>query len=268
MHYKIYPDVIFLVNLLMDYLVLSVWARLCRITTTYTRLFLASALGAAWSLVTVIFRKIPMVPEIFCTYFGVGFLMAYIAGLRGNGLAKLKGMAMFYAVVVFVGGVLALAGRDSAGTLKITALCVLLYHGTVPLAGLVKRYVVRRSLLYPVELMLNGNSVRTQGLFDTGNSLSDPYNGKPVCVAEKSVIEKLTAHGESREPGIRYIPFCSLGAESGLMRLITVDCMTVEHDGRKEKHGSTEFAIYEGSLSKSGEYHVILNSMCFCQKEE
>lgn len=269
MYYKIYPDVVFLVNLLMDYLVLAVWSRLCCITTTYARLLLASAVGAAWGLAAEIFTEIPEVAGAFVTYFGAGFLMTYIVGLRGRAIERVKGILLLYAVVIFAGGLLSLVGKDSMGTLKTSALCVLIYQGAVPLSRIIKRYVVHRNLLYTVELESGGRKLTVKGLYDTGNSLSDPYNGRPVCVAEKKLIEELDCGivGDN-EAGIRYIPYRSLGRTSGIMRLVTIDSMTINHDGRRELYIRPELAVYEGRLTAAGEYRLIINSMYFCQSRE
>ena len=259
MYYKIYPDVIFLVNLLMDYAILSVFCKLCRITTTYARLFGAAFMGAVWSVIAAVFRNMPIVPELFCTYLCVPFGMTYIAGCRGELKKQLVMLAAYMAVTIFAGGIFDFVGRKNSGWLMMTVAAVLFVQGAVPAVRFMTGCVKRKSLLYDVRLELDGRSVVTKGLFDTGNSLSDPYNGKPVCVAEKRIFDKLLCFGE-KEYKWRLIPYKSLGKENGLMRLVTIDSMIIEYDGKRRLYEKPEFALYDGRLSRAGEYSIILNS--------
>ena len=82
MYYKIYPDVIFLTNLLLDYTVLAVSCRLCKITTTYLRLTIAAGTGAAWSVMVAVVGN-EGITVLFCTYLCMPVAMLYIAGCRG-----------------------------------------------------------------------------------------------------------------------------------------------------------------------------------------
>lgn len=258
MYYKIYPDVIFLSNLLMDYAILAVFCRLCRITTTYVRLAAGALLGAVWSVIVAVLRDIPVIPELFCTYLCVPFGMIYIAGCRGEIKKQLTMLAAYMAVTVFAGGVFGFVGRRNTGWLMFTVTAVLFVQGAVPAVRLLTGYVKRKNLLYDVRLVLNGRSVVTKGLYDTGNSLSDPYNGKPVCVAEKRIFDKLLCSGKEGYK-FRLIPYKSLGKDNGLMRLVTIDSMIIEYDGKRLQYDKPELALYEGRLSQAGDYGVILN---------
>ena len=158
MYYKIYPDVIFLTNLLLDYTVLAVSCRLCKITTTYLRLTIAAGIGAAWSVMVAV--------------------------------------------------------------------------------------------------------VGNEGITD---SLTDPYSGEPVCIVEKKALAGLM-QSDTFSDGITLIPYKSLGKEHGLMRLVTMDCMMVEYEGRTRQYEYPKIALYEGSLSKKGEYSMILNASSLNRK--
>lgn len=259
MYYKIYPDVIFLVNMLMDYTILSVFCKLSRITTTYARLFAAAFMGALWSVIAAVCRNMPTIPELFCTYLCVPFGMTYIAGCRGGLRKQLVMLSAYMAVTIFAGGVFGFVGRKNTGWLLLAVTGVLFVQGAVPAVRFFTGCVKRKNLLYDVRLELDGRSVVTKGLFDTGNSLSDPYNGKPVCVAEKRIFDKMLCCGET-EYGFRLIPYKSLGKANGLMRLVTIDSMIVEYDGKRRLYEKPEFALYDGKLSNAGEYSVILNT--------
>lgn len=265
MHYKIYPDVIFLANLLMNYTVLSVSCRLCKTTTTYARLALASMAGAVWSVIVAVTGSMLSVPVAFCTYLCMPFAMLYIAGSRGKAGEWLYRYAVFMGIAMLTGGMMGMLREWSSGVCAAIAAAVLFAQAAVPLIRYMTGYVKRRSLLYSVRLELDGRSVDIMGLFDTGNSLTDPYNGEPVCIAEKEAVEMLVHDGEWGD-GIRLIPYRSLGREHGLMRLFTIDSMTIEYEGKSVRYEHPELALYEGSLSSSGEYSMILNTASLDRK--
>lgn len=275
MYYKIYPDVIFLVNLLMNYTVLSVSCRLCKTTTTYARLALAAGAGAAWSVFIAVYGNFPgkfpgkfpgnfpgnfpIVPEVFCTYLGVPAVMLCISGKAGKLSELVRRYIVLMATTVLAGGVLLAAASKSTNVMWMAVAAVLFWQAAVPVIRCITGYVKRKNLLYEVWLELDGRSIHAAGLYDTGNSLADPYNGKPVCVAEKKVLKELMP-GDEYKDGVKLIPYKSLGKEHGLMRLVTIDSMVIEYDGKRMRYEKPELAVYEGSLSGSGQYEIILNA--------
>lgn len=264
MYYKIYPDVIFLANLLIDYTVLSVTCRLCKITTTYLKLALAAIVGAVWSVIMA-FVGGDNIPALFCTYLCVPAAMLYIAGCKGHIREWIYRYAAFMGVSVVMGGVMGLLREKSAGTFAAFVAVVLFTQAACPLLKYLSGYVKRRNLLYSVRLELDGRSVDVMGLFDTGNSLADPYNGKPVCIVENKAVKELMLD-DGTGGGVRLIPYRSLGKSHGLMKLVTVDSMTIEYEGRRLRCEKPELALYEGSLSGAGDYSMILNTASLDQK--
>lgn len=261
MYYKIYPDVIFLANLLMDYTVLYVSGRLCKITTTYARIAVSACAGAVWSVIAAICRGIPFVPEVFCTYLVIPALMIFIMGGKTNLPELVRRYIVFMLTAVLAGGVLGAAAKKGRDTLWMAFAVFMFAQAAVPVVRYVTGYVRRKNLLCDVWLELGGRGVHTMGLYDTGNSLIDPYNGRPVCVAERKLLEKLM-NCDGCNDGIRLIPYRSLGNEHGLMRLATMDSMTIEYDGKRTRYEKPELAVYEGKLSGGELYGVILNAAC------
>lgn len=264
MYYKIYPDVIFLANMLLDYTVLSVSCRLCKITTTYARLTIAAGIGAAWSVIAA-FVGSRNVPVLFCTYLCIPAAMLYIAGCRGKPGEWIYRYAVLMGVSVLLGGVMSLAQEAGSGVFAMLVITVLFLQAAVPLVNYMTGYVKRKNLLYKVTLMLDGRSVGVWGLFDTGNSLTDPYSGEPVCIVERKVFDEIVQPGTTIS-GIKLIPYKSLGKEHGLMRLVTIDCMMIECEGRTRQYEHPKLALYEGSLSKKGDYSMILNTASLNRK--
>ena len=77
--------------------------------------------------------------------------------------------------------------------------CLLEGVAVILLAGLEVILRIRRKraeLLKVVMLYCGGEKLQVQAWYDTGNSLYDPFNGKPVSILEKSCMEQLLSHAE------------------------------------------------------------------------
>lgn len=143
MYYKIYPDVIFLTNLLLDYTVLAVSCRLCKITTTYLRLTIAAGIGAAWSVMVAVVGN-EGITVLFCTYLCMPVAMLYIAGCRGGPGEWLYRYAVLMGVAVLLGGVMSQAHDRSSTVLVTMVTAVLFLQAAVPLVGYLTGYVKRK----------------------------------------------------------------------------------------------------------------------------
>ena len=95
----------------------------------------------------------------------------------------------------------------------------------------------------PVEIYYGGQSVRLTALRDTGNGLRDPITGESVLVIGPEAAGKLTGLTEfqikspvetlKRQllPGLRLIPYHSVGQPGGMLLGLRIKDVTV--DGRR-----------------------------------
>lgn len=67
-------------------------------------------------------------------------------------------------------------------------------------------------------------------LMDSGNSLTEPVSGKPVCVLDKCVFETLWRDGTK---GFRAIPYHSVGKKKGVMWGYLLSGLELELEGMK-----------------------------------
>ena len=207
----IYLDELFLLNFVVDYLLLLAAGRLSGEVLRRGWLALGAAIGAAYAAAAVL-------P-------GMGFLLhplcklgvAVLALLAGYGKSRrlLRVSLVFFAVsAAFGGGVFALqllGGRGltlqngifySAMDLRLIllsaagcyVLITLLFQRTARHSGL------RRELV-PAVLTLEGRRVALTALVDTGNTLTDPATGRPVMVAEGEKVGALFPDGQAPDPG-------------------------------------------------------------------
>ena len=76
------------------------------------------------------------------------------------------------------------------------------------------------------------SAITVTALVDSGNSLTEPISGKPVCVVEEKIVRGLW--GKSMK-GFRAIPFHSVGQNHGILEGYLLPGLSLEMNGvRKE----------------------------------
>ena len=97
-----------------------------------------------------------------------------------------------------------------------------------------------------------------KALLDTGNCLYEPLTGKPVCLVEYGRLKTCLKDG-TVIPGIRAIPYHSIGKKHGVLLGVTVDKLIFQNQGRKYEQSGCIVGIYKGKLSESGEFSAIVH---------
>ena len=265
MTYQIYMDVYFAMNFGMNLLILWLEKQFFRIPAKGARIVLGSAAGAIWSCLWIICS------DEVRSWFGiltVGLIgpgMVLIAFGRCTRNQYLYRVAGFYLITVVLGGLLDVAKRllpeglihnrfyAILGWIFLAMASVWLVRACFSLILEQKR---RQLHLYQVVLHYQGRSQEVTALLDTGNRLREPYGGRPVHVItyEKCqvICEKAT--------GILYVPFTSVGAESGMLPAICLDRIEVFQNGEKVNELKRPVvAMIRRPLSPNGEYDMLLN---------
>ena len=186
----VYIDALFLLNFVVDYLLLLCAGRLAGEVLHRGRLALGAALAGAYAA------------AVFLP--GMGFLLHPLCKLAAAVLALLIGYGgsrrllrvtlVFFAVsAAFAGGILALellGGRgltlengvfSSAMDLRLILLSAAGCYVVITLLfQRSARHTAARQELVPAVLTLDGRRVALTALVDTGNTLTDPATGRPV----------------------------------------------------------------------------------------
>ena len=269
----VYIDEVFLLNIIIDYLLLLASAKLTGEVICRPRLALAAGLGGLYA--AVLFLP------------GWGFLeqppykialpvaMALIA--FGNSRRLLRVSLVFLGVsAAFGGGVLALQlflGAPAVLDLKTTLLAAV---GCYLFITLIFRRGARHSgrELTTAELQLEDHCCRMMALVDTGNTLTDPITGKPVMVAEGEKLRPLFPKGacptadelmdpiaalEQREGNRfcwRLVPYRAVGVPWGMLLAVKVDKEVVG----KEDYGAILVALSPTPLSDGGGYSDLIGA--------
>lgn len=269
----VYIDEVFLLNFIIDYLLLLAAARLAGEPFRRFRLGLGALLGGVYA--SAVFLP------------GWGFLahplckLALPVGMTllafGSSRRLVRVSLVFFGVsAAFGGGVLALQlflGAPAVLDLKTTLLAA---------AGcyLFLTLIFRRSAqhgggeLCPARLELGGRTCRLTALVDTGNTLTDPATGKAVMVAEGEKLRELFSPGECptpaelRDPAAalekrkgkgqpwRLLPYRAVGVSWALLLAVKVDRAQIG----KEDYGPILVALSPTPVSDGGGYSALIGA--------
>ena len=192
MSYTIYPDELFVTNLVMDYYLLRLVKKLCGGRAGV----LASLGGAAFGALS--YCMLILLPVSF----PVNTLLAYVAintimvrfgcGLRTPG-RLCGGIAGLYIAGFLMGGMLEVLKRFlgfavTKDVLLAGTVCYLVYAAVLPRY---REWRKKSRIRCRVRLQMEGQITEVNAFFDTGNSLYDPIAQKPVSIIQKGTLEKL-----------------------------------------------------------------------------
>lgn len=256
MYYELYVDVLFLVNFLLDYLLLQLVKRMLKCSATHGRICLAAALGAGSTCLILI---VPM-PHVLCKFilFHVVVNTCMIrVGLKIKGLkAIVKARALLYIGGILLGGLLsAMQPYVRTGSLFF-AVAIGGYYIVSKIWDFLSALRQIHTYTCKVRLYIGEKNCQVQGIIDTGNGLCDPYTGKPVHVLDALSAKHFFAEEKLRN--IHYVPYHSIGKQEGVLLTVQIDSMCIcgEEETWIEK---PLIGISETVISATGEYQMILN---------
>lgn len=278
----IYVDTLFLLNALVDYLLLLCSARLAGEPLRRLRFALGAALGGGYA-VAIFLPGLGFLEHPLCRLAAAALMV--LAAFGGSRRLGRQTVIFFALSCAFAGGVLAVSMLGGQGLslnrgvvysgmdLKIVLLSAAGCYAALSL--LLQKAVKHTSFtgeLKQVRLELGERAVELTALTDTGNTLTDPVTGRGVMVAEGArllplfppegrpdsqalrdpagALERLTGAGGR----FRLLPYRSVGVDRGLLLAVRVDRAVVDGEDR----GAMVVALSPNSVSDGGGYAALL----------
>lgn len=225
----VYADVLFLVNFVINYLLLYMTAMLCKTYAKHIRMGLSAAIGAVYAV--VMFVPFASFATTLISKIALSLVMVYVA----FGTKKyIKHMCFFYAVSLVCAGVVTAfvySGSPyvysnggvvyiNTNTITIVIAAIVSYCIIRIAFGAYKKYSLRDYL--HIVVCKDGKAANLTVLVDTGNLLRDPIEGSPVIVAEQCALRGIIGKGDVFEnidkmDGVRLIPFATIDSDNGLL---------------------------------------------------
>lgn len=287
----IYVDIVFAENVIMNCIILIATAVILKIKIKYIRIFIASVLGAIYSVVAYI--GILKLYSSLILKLVLSILIVYIA-FNPQKLKKMwKDLIIFYLTSFVFGGV------AFALIYVIKPQDILmrngLFLGTYPLKtillGAIISFLVllvafkilkgkfnKKDLFCELEIHINNKCIKTRAMIDTGNCLKEPITNVPVIVIEHTLLyecipkellnnlEKVIGgdfEGIPKEIKEQYIsklkliPYSSLGKQNGLLLGIKPEFVKIITEEYENKINAV-IGIYNKSLTQRGEYRSLI----------
>ena len=281
----IYIENVFILNWIIDYLLLMATARLAGAPLHRLRLALCAAIGGIYA-VAVFLPKFTFLGNPICKLLAGGFmaLLAYwpishawrltaLFFLLSGALAGIVlGIALAFGSAETVIGRIYYEQINWAVLLITAAIMYLLLH-------LVFRQGARHGggELMTVTVSINQQHRQLLTLYDSGNTLRDPVNGQAVLVLEQNALrgiwnnqveailqssippeEKMAQlYQEGVGTAFTLLPFRSVGVTSGLLLAVRSDYIKVG----KATYPRTLIALSEGPVSDGGTYQALWGGM-------
>lgn len=281
----VYIDILFVTNMLITYMLLSLVAAVFTAKKLILRLIVASALGGLFSF----YILAPEQPLLITMFIKFSFSAAIIfVGFKvGSARQFFKLILGFYVVSFGFAGLMIAAWILIKPSGMVINNSVVYFNISVPLlliscAGcyaiiwvsqrIISKRVPQNSLC-DVSISLSGSTVTCRAMIDTGNSLTDLFTGFPVIIAEYSTIEKLipfeyksfySKKGKlpqtlnSFSERVRTVPYEVVGG-GGILPAFRPDCIILYNSRQRTKIENVIVAVTVDSMSKS-DYQVLLNS--------
>lgn len=256
MYYELYIDVLFLVNFMMDYILLLVSRKILKCTATHGNICLGALTGSLLTCLTVSL-PIPYAFIKFILFHTIVVIAMVKIGLRIRlNRTFVKAVVMLYVSGFLVGGVFQYLNQYVKVGSLFFALAVASYYISSGVLAFLASVLHIGQCKCEVTLYQEDRQCRLKAIIDTGNRLKDDLTGKPISVMDQQAARSL--FGEGIPKGIRYVPYHSIGRKSGVMPVVAVDriCISGEEEQWVEK---PLIGISEEDISAGGEYEMILN---------
>ena len=291
----VYIDVLFVVNLIINYILLRASCVFSGLKLNSYRIALGAFVGACYA-VLIFFPNFSVIYSTICKML-ISMLIIAVSFPFYSIRSYIKTLLIFYVVSFGFGGCVLgifyfsdigarLGAVYSNGVLyfnlpwTILAISGALFYIAVKLFGFFSGKAFRgNNLKRKLYLSFGENTAEITALMDTGNSLVDPISLAPVIIAEYRLLKNLFNEdvkqtldrmgidnitwimSDAAEKGlpVRLIPFSSLGKDNGMLIGFVPDRAEIHDDCGVKLLDNCVIGLYDRPLSKDRSYGALLN---------
>lgn len=217
---KMYIDLFFIFNVIMDYIIIMSTSILLKRRTSYIRMILSSLLGGISSL--VLFTSLnKIVIEI------VSIVIMVLISFGYKDIRYLiKNILYMYILSTLLGGIIYLFNIKVSNSMFLTYLIIIVISIEVMILY-IKENKKMRSIYnnyYKVDIYFKDREkLSLIGFIDTGNNLYDPYKKRPVIIVPNKYI---------KEDKYILVPYHTING-NGLLKCIKPDIIFIDGIGYK-----------------------------------
>lgn len=270
----IYADILVTVNIIVNYLLLKAGAAMAGCDCKTVRIFFASCLGGAFSLIIFVENipvwlnaaiKLLMLVVLVLTAFGVKSSRAFakccgtffLANFIFAGLMLGVCTAVFPNYALYKNGVV----YFDIDILTLTLGSVGCYLILTLITKFTKSKIPEKSI-YSLKIFYGENFVEGKALFDSGNSLCDCFSGRPAIIAENDFVSPLFCGNDlTAMKNFRLIPFSTIKS-GGALPAFSADKVEITINARKISAENIYIAVTNKKIV-SGGYSALIGTPFF-----
>lgn len=217
---KMYIDLFFIFNVIMDYIIIMSTSILLKRRTSYIRMILSSLIGGISSL--VLFTSLnKIVIEI------VSIVIMVLISFGYKGIRYLINNILYmYVLSTLLGGIIYLFNIKVSNSMFLTYLIIIVISIEIMILY-IKENKKMRSIYnnyYKVDIYFKDRKkLSLIGFVDTGNNLYDPYKKRPVIIVHNKYI---------KEDKYILVPYHTING-NGLLKCIKPDIIFIDGIGYK-----------------------------------
>ena len=276
MYYEVFLDVLFLVNLWMDFFLLRLVSRLLHVHAAIGRSLWGACIGSA-GVCMLLVCPVTRYLNILLVHVVINTLMIRF----GCGVKKIQelilGVVLLYVCTFFMGGFLQFF-KQEMGTHNVYfwMLLAAVAYGVMALLLMVQaKMSAKKEHTYTACIYANGKCKKVQAFMDTGNQLFDPVSKKPVSIISVFAMEELLSAEQVKQlknfhEGIvdvealgrlrpHFLQFECLGCTKGMAVAVSLDYLCLENYKTQKIITNPIVALYEESEGFLREYEMILH---------
>ena len=217
---RIYIDLFFLLNIIMDYIIVLGVSIILKRRTTKLKILLSSLLGGLSSL--IMFTNINRILLEIITI----ILISIIAFNYKNIKYTIKNIIYIYLISTLLGGIIYLFNSNVKASIPLTYLIIIIISIEVTILYIKEIRKIKNTYnnYYKVDIYFKDKEkISVVGFLDTGNNLYDPYKKRPIIIL--SLKYKI-------EEKYLLVPYHTINGE-GLLKCIKPDKIYIEGIGYK-----------------------------------
>ncbi len=284
-----YIDVIFIENIIMNYIIILTAGMICKSDIKQIRIFISSILGALYAVMLYLLKSPIYTNQM--TKLLLSIVMVYIAFSAPNIKAMLKQLLIFYLTSFCFGGtayyllycvnpnLIKSVNGIFIGTypIKIAILGGILGFFVINISfKIIKNRLTKKDMLYDIEIFYKEKKLNIKVILDTGNLLTEPITNTPVLIVEENKVNKIIPkdileslekmlHGntldeidEDLKKRCSIIPFSSIGKSNGIMLGFRPDYIKIHMQSKEEIRKKVLIGIYQNKITKNGVYSGLM----------
>ncbi len=269
---EVYADILFIYNSAVDYLILSLCAKILGIEYKTIRMLLGSVLGGISSMI-IFLSSLKAILNIILQIIFSAFII-FVSFKFYSLKAYFRALAMFYVITYIYGGAMigiwllfkpqGMIVNNSVAYFNISPLYFLCFTVAFYLIISVTRSLLKRKFIAAqhckITIFLHNKCAYAVGIFDTGNSLKDNFWNSQIIIVSNRVISSLNIDFNKLNDDLlsrfRLIP-CQTIYGSGILNAIRCDKAIIEINGKYVELKNP--IIAESNELKNSENNCILN---------